>query len=406
MTENNEHSVPHLDLKTGVEKHVKVVTGFNLTDMGNAERLIAYYGDKVRYCAPLRTWFIWDGRRWAPDTTQLIEEYAKRTVIRIHSETQFMPSQTKADKAARQQVTKWAYSSESQKNIRAMVQSAESDRRVAIKPDEFNADKSLINMPNGTFDLDKNLLREHRREDMLTMMTRAPYPTGDSSASRLYFATLFKALPPEEIIYFQRVMGLGLEPTTKNKEWLFIFGKPFALKSSVTQPIYRALGDYAAEFDISLLTKSRHGIASNQARPEIVALMDRRIIWTEEAPDDFILDEARLKNLTSSGTKTIRQLFGTSQEYQLICSIVVESNGTYTLNVENEDSREAMQERTRVTKFTRTTETRKYSSNSRPTRRNSRRPLRSSYKDTETARTTGSMNLRASGKRQRTFRIR
>ena len=403
----NEHWFKYVDLKTGVGKEIRVVTGYNLTDMGNANRLIEYYGDRVRYCAKLRTWFIWDGARWAPDTTRLIEDYAKRTVIRIHSEVQFMPAQTKEDKAARQRVTGWAYSSESQKNIRAMVQNAESDRRIAIEPQEFNANKSLINCPNGTLDLDARVLREHRREDMLTMMTRVPLPEL-SHESKLYFPTLFRALPPEEIIYFQRIMGLGLEPTTQNKEWLFIYGMPFALKSSVTQPIYKALGDYAGEFDISLLTKSRHGIASNAARPEIIALMDKRIAWTEEAPADFIIDESRLKNFTSSGTKTLRQLFGTSEEFTLICTIVVESNGTYTLNVEDEWTREAMQERTRVAKFTRPIPRAERDEAVLKQLTNDEAELSAALgfvvQGTLTVRTTDSMNRQASKRRRQSFR--
>jgi phage/plasmid-associated DNA primase len=342
-----EHYRPQIDLKTQVKKNVRIVCGYNLTDMGNANRLIAYYGHKIRYCAKLKMWFIWDGIRWAPDTTKLIEHLAKKTVIRVHSEVEWLPVK---DKAKRKELTAWAYKSEAQNHIREMIKSAESDRRIAIDPSEFNANKMLINCPNGTLDLEKREFREHRREDMLTMKTAVPFPPL-LHESKLYFPTLFKALPPEEIIYIQRVLGLGLEPTTQNKEWLFVYGMPFALKSSVTQPIYKALGDYAAEFDISLLTKSRHGIASNAARPEIIALMDKRIIWTEEAPADFIIDESRLKNFTSSGTKTLRQLFGTSEEIQLVCTIVVESNGTYTLNVEDEWTRDAMQERTRVAKF-------------------------------------------------------
>jgi hypothetical protein len=37
------------------------------TDAGNAERLHALYGGRFRYSHPQRTFFVWDGRRWAPD---------------------------------------------------------------------------------------------------------------------------------------------------------------------------------------------------------------------------------------------------------------------------------------------------------------------------------------------------
>jgi hypothetical protein len=35
-----------------------------LTQAGNAERLIARFGHKIRYCHTWGKWLIWDGRRW------------------------------------------------------------------------------------------------------------------------------------------------------------------------------------------------------------------------------------------------------------------------------------------------------------------------------------------------------
>lgn len=126
------------------------------------------------------------------------------------------------------------------------------------------------------------------------------------------------------------------------------------MKSSVTQAVYRALGDYAKEFDIALLTKSKHGVASNAARPELIALEGVRIAWTEETPDDFVIDEQMLKGLTSSGVKSARQLYGKQRIIELICSFVVESNGTFDFDIENEDQQEAAMDRTKVMRFVRT----------------------------------------------------
>jgi len=43
---------------------------FPNTDMGNAERLVAQYGDQLRWCTPWRQWLIWDGARWAADLSE------------------------------------------------------------------------------------------------------------------------------------------------------------------------------------------------------------------------------------------------------------------------------------------------------------------------------------------------
>jgi hypothetical protein len=39
------------------------------TELGYARRLIAVYGDRLRYVPAWRCWLIWDGTRWARDGT-------------------------------------------------------------------------------------------------------------------------------------------------------------------------------------------------------------------------------------------------------------------------------------------------------------------------------------------------
>ena len=41
--------------------------GMPLTETGNAERMVARFRNRIRYCPPRRKWLIWDGRRWAWD---------------------------------------------------------------------------------------------------------------------------------------------------------------------------------------------------------------------------------------------------------------------------------------------------------------------------------------------------
>ena len=62
-----------------------VTIGMKRTDYGNAERLVARYRDRIRYCPPRKAWFIWDGKRWRLDETGEIYRFAKRTVRGIYA---------------------------------------------------------------------------------------------------------------------------------------------------------------------------------------------------------------------------------------------------------------------------------------------------------------------------------
>jgi hypothetical protein len=51
-----------------------------LNDVGNAERLLAVHGKNLRYCPPMRTWFIWDGHRFRRDEKNTILKLAQEVM--------------------------------------------------------------------------------------------------------------------------------------------------------------------------------------------------------------------------------------------------------------------------------------------------------------------------------------
>lgn len=361
VTIMNESDEPGLATLIVDGQEIQITQGFNLTELGNAERMVALFEDELRYCKEEREWYTWNGIRWVPDRVGTVAERAKDTVRTIYAEATFVKGRTKEAEFERDAIARWAHNSEAQRQIKAMIEHASTDPKVAVRMTDFDGNKRLINCPNGTIDLDARVFRKHDREDLLTKVTLAPYDP--RVEANIFFSTLLRALPVDEAIYCQRLLGSFLEPTTQNKEWLYVYGKPFSMKSSVTQSVYMALGDYATEFDLSLLTKSKHGVASNAARPELIALEGVRIAWTEETPDDFVIDEQMLKGLTSSGIKSARQLYGKQRNIELICSFVVESNGTFSFKIENTDQQEAAMDRTKTMKFVNTVPKSKRDSN-------------------------------------------
>ena len=52
---------------------------FPLTDVGNAQRLVARHGHDLRYCFPWKGWLCWDGCRWIVDRNGEIMRRAKES---------------------------------------------------------------------------------------------------------------------------------------------------------------------------------------------------------------------------------------------------------------------------------------------------------------------------------------
>lgn len=48
-----------------------------LTDLGNARRLVERFGEDIRYCQAWKSWLVWDGTRWRKDETGAVVRMAK-----------------------------------------------------------------------------------------------------------------------------------------------------------------------------------------------------------------------------------------------------------------------------------------------------------------------------------------
>jgi putative DNA primase/helicase len=137
---------------------------FAHTDLGNAERLIAWHGRDLRYSRGMG-WQVWDDRRWTADETDEVMRRMKATVRAVYSEAGRL-----ADSEEREKLARWARQSESERRLRAAIALADSESQVRVGAEAFDSHPFLLNVRNGTLDLRTRELRAHRREDLLTQL--------------------------------------------------------------------------------------------------------------------------------------------------------------------------------------------------------------------------------------------
>jgi putative DNA primase/helicase len=164
-----DHSGPIRPGRSDTELVIDLLS-FPYTDTGNAERLVAMYGDLIRFCPERRKWLIWDGKRWNSEDTRRVKMLMKRTTRMM-----FAQAAEIADKELRTAAEKFARRSESAAAISAALTCAEYEDGVPIRARELDSHRLLINFQNGTFDFETSRLREHRREDLLTKIVHFPY---------------------------------------------------------------------------------------------------------------------------------------------------------------------------------------------------------------------------------------
>ena len=79
-----------------------------LTDLGNAERLVARHGKDVRYATGIG-WLVWDGRRFVHDDTGQLQRRSKLTARAIYNDAANCD-----DDDDRKRMAAWARASESE----------------------------------------------------------------------------------------------------------------------------------------------------------------------------------------------------------------------------------------------------------------------------------------------------
>lgn len=270
--------------------------GMRLTETGNAERLVARYRDRIRYCPPRRRWLMWALHRWVWDERGEIQRFAKATVRGIYGEAERCDDEEK-----RKAISKHARDSEKAARRAAMITLAQSEDGIAVLPNELDADPWAFNVLNGTIDLRTGELRPHRREDLITKLSPVVYDA--AARSELWEQYLRDATGGDEELaaYLQRSVGYALQGTITEKAFWFLHGPPDGMKSTFIDAVDGALGEYhvPTSFETWLVQSSTGG-----NRGDLVRLMGARLVSSVEVRKGAKFDEAMIKSITGGDAIT------------------------------------------------------------------------------------------------------
>lgn len=272
----------------------KPITGllpasFNLTDAGNAERLVKKYGEKIRYCPQWGSWLIYDGQRWKRDDNGEILDLALST-LRDATEEMVNGAHPLRDKTV-----KYLLESEDIRNLKAMVQSAQYNRAVIVNQDRLDRDQMLLNVKNGTIDLRVGKMRPHDPGDLITMLAPVDY-VEDATCPKFqeFLEKIF--LADEEMIGFvKRGKGYSASGMTGERCMFIQWGEGRNGKGTLNNVIMLVLGDYhkTAHADTLMARNNDNGIRNDLAR-----LKGARHVTASESKKSGVLDEAQVKWIT------------------------------------------------------------------------------------------------------------
>lgn len=269
--------------------------GFHLTDMGNAERLVEYCGQDLRYCYPWSRWLVWDGVRWVPDASGRVHGLCKKTVRGIYKE-----AARAEDGQDRKAISRHATASEAETRVKAMAELAKPD--LPVSQEDLDPDPYLLNVRNGTLDLRTGELSSHERANLITKL--APVAYDPNAAAPTWKAFLERVLPDQEVRRFvQLAVGYSLTGDVSEQALLIPYGVGANGKSTLLNIMLEMLGDYAKQAAPDLL------IAKKGAHPtELADLFGARLVASIEVEEGRRLAESLVKQLTGGDKIRARKM--------------------------------------------------------------------------------------------------
>lgn len=278
--------------------------GFNLTDLGNAERFAARYRDTVHWCETWNTWMIFNGKCWEPDRINYVGQLAKTVVRSIYQE-----AANELDEARRKLLAKHASSSESNRAIRAMLDRAKSE--IPVLPEAFNTYLYLLNCENGTLDLRTGQLRPHKPEDMLTRCLKINYnPQAACQRWQTFIDGIF-ASDTSLITFMQQALGMSLCGDTSEQCLFICHGTGSNGKTTMLETIRIIMASYALAANIETFQMRKHEGIGN----DVAELYGARFVTASENALGSRLNEAFIKKATGKEPLRARRLHENEFEF-------------------------------------------------------------------------------------------
>lgn len=278
----------------------------HLTETGNATLLISTYGDTLRYCPPMNTWFVWNGKRWAQDTTG--ELYRKaQSIANTHRET---ASKLGTGDMNTAKLLRWANTSESLRGIQSMIKLAQKADDICVDTDAFDRNPMLLNVDNGTIDLDSGKFERFNPDDMITIT--APVTFVREATSTIWARFLEQVLPdPTTRDFIQAAVGYSLTGYTREDKLFMLHGSGRNGKTTFLGTILNMLGGYGAQASSKILVAKRDGGPSN----ELFVLIGKRFVTASETGETHKLDEELIKQITGGDRISINPKYMSQIEF-------------------------------------------------------------------------------------------
>jgi putative DNA primase/helicase len=275
--------------------------GYNLTDLGNAERLRDDFKGEIKYCYKFGKWYVWNTQFWEMDEGALIPSLAKKAVRKMLIEAADLD-----DLKERRRLTTHSLNSENNSRINAMISLTQSE--VPIKEEQLNTHKYKINVDNGTLDLKTGQLLPFNKEDYITKMANVEYDPNATCPLFIEFLNLIFNNNQNIINFIQKEAGISLTGDCGEQIINILWGNGNNGKTTLMNLFSKILvmGHYADNIPAESLMVNKY---KDDKHNDLAKLPGIRFLTVSEGEEEGCLNESLIKQMTGGDPITCRFLF-------------------------------------------------------------------------------------------------
>ena len=309
------------------------------SDRWLAEHVIRLRGDRLRYSPETGRWYVWNGRRWEPDTTLRARDEIGDALAQI-GRAMRAAAKTKTQIA---EANREAKRVEAVSTLDAVSKLVQARGEIAVRQDSLDADPWLLNTPSGAIDLRTGEIDLAKPEQLSTKLTSVGPDTGTPTLW-LRFLDDATAGNRDLIGYLQRLVGYALTGSVEEQVLVFVWGPGGNGKSVFLNVVRGIMGDYAKVAAMDAFTASKW----DRHTTDLADLMGARLVTASETQADRAWDEQRVKQL--SGGDPVKARFMRQDNFQYIPTFKLVFVGNHKPAIRDPDG--AMRRRFHLVPFT------------------------------------------------------
>lgn len=297
--------------------------GLDLTDTGSGRRMKDMFGDSFRFDTRENSWYEWTGVAWRKDESLAIERAAEAVAeATIAAARNLMNEADSAEELkAATKIHNNAIQLKNQSKIKAAIARFAAQPGMTMTPDQVNMNTHLLNLPNGTLDLESLELRPHDPADIITLTMNAEY---DKDAECPLFEKFMEDAIPDLSVreYVQRALGYTLLGSPTEHAIFMLHGPSGTGKSVLTNLMTMVFGGYGATAPASTFRVKKQ----SDSTVDLHKLRGARFVASSELPEGQQLDDELVKRLTGGDMITSRGLYQDFTEWKPKCVIWLATN--------------------------------------------------------------------------------